>query len=43
MRFEAVRRLLEKLQTSGKKTLELEETAGNFTDSEMASVTLSAP
>ncbi len=36
MRFEAVRRLLEKLQKSGKKTLEVEETAGNFTDSELA-------
>lgn len=36
MRFEAVRKLLEKLQKSGKKTLELEETSGNFTESEMA-------
>ena len=36
MRFEAVRRLLEKLQKSGKKTLDYEESAGNFTDSEMA-------
>lgn len=36
MRFEAVRRLLERLQQSGKKTLELEEASGNFTDSEMA-------
>lgn len=36
MRFEAVRKLLEKLQKSGKKTLELEETAGNYTESEMA-------
>jgi DNA-binding CsgD family transcriptional regulator len=36
MRFDALRRLLEKLQASGKKTLELEESAGNFTDSELA-------
>ena len=36
MRFDAVRRLLEKLQKSGKKTLEVEETAGNYTDSELA-------
>lgn len=36
MRFEAVRRLLEKLQSSGKKTLEAEETAGNYTESELA-------
>jgi len=36
MRFEAVRRLLEKLQKSGKKTLEAEEFAGNYTDSELA-------
>lgn len=36
MRFEAVRRLLERLQKSGKKTLEVEEAAGNYTDSELA-------
>jgi len=36
MRFEAVRRLLEKLQKSGKKTLEVEEAAGDYTDSELA-------
>ena len=36
MRFEAVRRLLEKLQKTGKKTLEFEESSGDFTDSEMA-------
>ena len=36
MRFEAVRRLLEKLQKSGKKTLEAEEAGGDYTDSELA-------
>ena len=36
MRFDALRRLLEKLQASGKKTLEVEEAAGNYTDSELA-------
>ena len=36
MRFEAVRRLLERLQKSGKKSLEAEEQAGNYTDSELA-------
>lgn len=36
MRFEAVRRLLEKLQKSGKKSLEAEESSGDFTDSELA-------
>lgn len=36
MRFEAVRKLLEKLQQSGKKTLEVEEAAGDYTDSELA-------
>jgi len=36
MRFEAVRRLLERLQRSGKKTLEAEAAAGDYTDSELA-------
>lgn len=36
MRFDAVRRLLERLQLTGKKTLEAEELSGNFTDSELA-------
>ncbi|MCL4809962.1 MAG: hypothetical protein KJ062_19565 [Thermoanaerobaculia bacterium] len=36
MRFEAVRRLLERLQKSGKKTLEAEAYSGDYTDSELA-------
>ncbi len=36
MRFDALRRLLEKLQRSGKKTLDVEEGSGDFTDSELA-------
>ncbi len=36
MRFDALRRLLEKLQRSGKKTLDVEERSGDFTDSELA-------
>jgi DNA-binding CsgD family transcriptional regulator len=36
MRFDALRRLFEKLQSSGKKSLEVEEAAGNYTDSELA-------
>jgi len=36
MRFEAVRRLLERLQKSGTKTLEAEAYSGDYTDSELA-------
>lgn len=36
MRFEAVRRLLERLQKSGKKTLETEAEGEEYTDSELA-------